>query len=108
MDACLQHPSVRQHQVAEKSWESSCKTWWENFASICVFACRSAWFSRADLGRLRRHSIAMGAAHNELQWGKLRPFCGRIFGSTTCFFFARKWRILSKFSALPWRGVIGG
>ena len=36
---------------------------------MCVFAWRLAWFSGADLGRLRRHSIAMGAAHNELQWG---------------------------------------
>ena len=73
MDACLQHPRVRQHQVGGKSWESVCKTWWESFASMCVFAWRSAWFSEADLGRLRRHSIAMGAAHNELQcqWGKL-------------------------------------
>ena len=39
----------------------------EYFASMCVFAWRSAWFSGADLGRLRRHSIAMGAAHNELK-----------------------------------------
>ena len=38
IDACLQHPSVRQHQVAGGSWESVCKTWWENFACICVFA----------------------------------------------------------------------
>ena len=71
INACLQHPSVWQHQVAGKSWESVCNTWWENFASMCVFIWRSAWLSAADLGRLRRHSIAMGAAHNELQWGKL-------------------------------------
>ena len=38
---------------------------------MCVFAWRSAWFFGADLGRLRRHSIAMGVAVNELQWGKL-------------------------------------
>ena len=36
MDACQQHPSVRQHQVARKSWESVRKTWWGNFASMCV------------------------------------------------------------------------
>ena len=71
IDACLEQPSVRQHQVGGKSWESVCKTWWENFASMCVYAWRSAWFSGADLGRLRNHSLAMGAAHNELQWGKL-------------------------------------
>ena len=31
IDACLQHPSVRQHQVPGKSWESLCKPWWESF-----------------------------------------------------------------------------
>ena len=38
IDACLQHPGVRHHQVGGKSWEPVCKTWWENFASMCVFA----------------------------------------------------------------------
>ena len=71
MDACLQHPSLRQHQVAGKSWQSVCKTWWGNFASMFEFVWRSAWFSEAYLGRLRRHSIAIGAAHNGLQWDKL-------------------------------------
>ena len=66
IDACLQHPNVRQHQVGGKSWESVWKTWWENFASMCVFPWRSAWFPGADLGRPRRHSIATGAAQNEL------------------------------------------
>ena len=67
IDACLQHPSVGRHQVGGKSWESVCKTWWEKFGSMCVYAWRYAWFSGADLGRLRNHSIAMGTAHNELQ-----------------------------------------
>ena len=71
MDACLQTPSVRQHQEPGKSSGSVCKMWWENFANMCVFPWRSAWFSGADLGRLRRHSTAMGAAHNELQWGEI-------------------------------------
>ena len=38
---------------------------------MCVFAGRSAWFSGADLGRLRRHSVAMGTAHDVLYWGKI-------------------------------------
>ena len=42
IDACLEQPSVRPHQVGGKSWESVCKTWWENFASMCVYAWRSA------------------------------------------------------------------
>ena len=78
-----------------------CNTWWENFASMCVFAWRSAWFLAADLGRLRRHSIAMGVAHNEIQWGKL------VW--THCWidhmhFFARKWRTLSKFFCFAMEG----
>ena len=101
IDACLQHPSVRQHQVAGKSWESVCNTWWENFASMCVFAWRSAWFSGADFWRLRRHSIAMGAAHNELQWGKL---LWTHLWLDHMYFFAKKWRILSKFSCFAMEG----
>ena len=66
IDPCPQQPGVRHHQVGGISWESVCKTWWENFASMCVHAWRSAWLSGADVGRLRNHSIAMGAAHNEL------------------------------------------
>ena len=66
IDACLLHPIMRQHQVARNSWEAMCKTWWENFASMCVFAWRSSWFCGAEWGRLVRHSIAMGAAHNVL------------------------------------------
>ena len=89
IDARLQHPSVKHHHVVGKSWESVCNTWWENFASMCVFA----GVPGADLGRLRRHSLAMGAAHNELQWANFR---GRIFGSTTCIFFAQNMECLVK------------
>ena len=60
---------------------------------ICLAALGTASAIDADsigavaigsMRRLGRHSIAMGAAHNELQWGN---FYGRIFGSTTCIFF---------------------
>ena len=101
IDACLEQPSVRQHQVGGKSWESVCKTWWENFASKCVYVWRSAWFSGADLGRLRKHSIAMGAAHNELQWGKL---LWTHLWIDHMYYFAKKWRILSKFSCFAMEG----
>ena len=102
MDACLQHTSVRQHQVARKSWESVCKTWWENFASMCVFAWRSACVSGADLGGLRRHSIATGAAHNELYFGKL--LWTHLCIDHMFFFFAKKLRILSQFSRFAMEG----
>ena len=101
IDACLKQPSVRQHQVGGKCWESVCKTWWENFASMCVYAWRSAWFSGADLGRLRNHSIAMGTAHNQLQWGKL--VCTYLW-IDHMYYLAKKWRILSKFSCFAMEG----
>ena len=101
IDACLQHPSVRQHQVVGGGWESVCNTWWENFANMCVFAWRSAWFSGADLGRLRRHSIAMGTAPNELQCGKLM---WTHLWIDHMYLFAKKWRILSKFSCFAMEG----
>ena len=49
IDGCLQPPSVRQHAI---SWELVCKTWSKTFASMCVFAWRSAWFSGPVRGRL--------------------------------------------------------
>ena len=102
MDACLQHPIVRQHQVAGKNWQSVCNTWRENFASMCVFAWRSASFSGADLRRLWRHRIAMGAAHNELQWGKLLWTHLRI--DHMYFFWQRSGQSCQSSAALPWLG----
>ena len=94
INAYLQHPSLRQHQVEGKSWESVCKTWWPNSTSMYVYAWRSQWFSRANLGRHRNHCIAMGTSHKELQWNKLlwtHPSIDHMY------YFAKKWRILSKF-----------
>ena len=101
IDACLQHASVRQHQLGGKSWESVCKSWWENVASMCVFAWRRALFSGADVGRLRSHSIGMGTAHNQLQWGK---FLWTHLWIDHMYCFANKWRILSKFSRFAMEG----
>ena len=103
MDARLQHPSVRQHQVGRKS-ESVRKTWWGNFASMCVYAWLSAWFSGADVERLRNHGIAMGTAHNELQWGKL---LWTHLWIANMYYFAQKWTILSKFSCFAMEEVTG-
>ena len=101
IDACLQQPSVRQHQVGGKSWELVCEKLWDTFASMCVYAWRSAWFSGADLWRLQNHSIAMSTAHNELQWGKL---LWTHLWIDHMYYFAKKWRILSKFSRLAMEG----
>ena len=101
-NGCL--PKTSQCEAASsrrKSSESVCKTWWESFASMCVFAWRSAWFSRADLGRLRNHSIAMGTAQNELQWGHL---LWMLLWIDHMYYLAKKWRILSKFSCFALEG----
>ena len=55
----------------------------------------------ADLGRLRRHSIAIGAAYNELQGGK---FLWAHLWINHMYFLAKKWRILSKFSCSAMEG----
>ena len=60
-----------------------------------------AWFSEADLGRLRNHSIAMGTAHNELHWGKL---LWKHLWIDHMYYFAKKWRFLSKFSCFAMEG----
>ena len=99
---CLQHPSVRQHQVAGGSWESVCNTWWEKVASMCVLGRRSQWFSGADLGRLRGHSIAMGTAHNELQWGEL--LWTDLWIENMYFFLQRSGESCQSSRALPWMG----
>ena len=78
-----------------------CKTWCQNFATICVYAWRSAWFSGADWGRVRNHSIAMGTAHNELRWGKL---VSTHLWIDHMYYFVKKWIILSKFSCFAMEG----
>ena len=100
IDACLQ-PQCGAASSRGKRWESVCKRWWENTASMCVYAWRSTWLSGADLGRLRNHSIAMGAAHTGLQWGK--PLCTHLW-IDHMYFFAKSWRILSKFTCFAMEG----
>ena len=71
---------------------------------FCKHVCVRLAFrmvSGADLGRLRRHSIAMGAAHYELQWGKL---LWTHLWINHMYFFAKKWRTLSKFSCFALEG----
>ena len=70
------------------------------FGSLCVFAWRSAvlW---SRLGAALSHSIAMGATHNELQWGKL---LWTHLWIDHMYFFAKKWIILSNFSCFAMEG----
>ena len=66
-------------------------------------AWRTACFTKADLERLRGHSLAMGTAHGELHWGN---FLWTHLRMDHVYFLARKWRILSKFSCFARGGGI--
>ena len=54
-----------------------------------------------DVGRLRECSIRMGNTHSVLQWPKL---LGSHLWIDRMYFFASKWRILSKFSCFAMEG----
>ena len=66
---------------------------------LCQDVC--VCMSRGDVGRLREISTRMGKAHLVLQWPKL--LWSHLWIDHT-FFFARKWRILSKFSCFAMEG----
>ena len=72
---------------------------------MCVYAWRSAWFSGADLGWVRNHSIAMGTAHNELQWGKL---LWAHLWIDHIYILQRSGVSCQSSPALPWMEVTGG
>ena len=66
------------------------------------------------VGEFCKH-VCVRLAFRMVLWSRLRAalptmsssganLCGRIFGSTTCIFFAKKWRILSKFSCFAMEG----
>ena len=99
IDACLQHLGV-----GNIKWEKTIVSWYvvgECCKHVCAFTWRLAWFSGADVGRLRRHSIAMGTAHNEPQRGKLPWTYLWIDHTYSC---AMKWRILSSFPCFAMEG----
>ena len=73
---------------------------WENLASMSVFAWRSAWFSGANLGQLRRHT------HNEVHWGNIQLTL--LWINHMYFFLQRSEQPCQTLPALPWMGVTGG
>ena len=96
-DACLQHTSVSNHQVAPKVG-SRCATRGERILQACVCSLGVPHGSREPTWGGR---IAMGIAHNELQWGKL---VWTHLWIDHMYFFANKWRILSKFACFTMEG----
>ena len=88
-------------RVGDRLWGDVCTEWWDNFAKMCVYAWQTGWLSGGDVGRLRECSIRMGKAHLPLQWPKL---LWSYLWSDHMYFFARKWRILSKYSCFAMEG----
>ena len=71
---------------------------------MCVHAWQNEWLSGGGgggIGRLNESSIRMGKDHLLLQWPKL---LWSDFWIDHMYFFARKWRILSKFSCFAMEG----
>ena len=102
---CLQEGGMNNKRVGGRLWDDVCREWWDNFAQMCVCAWQTDWLSGGEVGRLRECSIRMGKAHLVLQWPKL---LWSHLWIDHMYFFARKWRILSKFSCLPWKAATVG
>ena len=68
---------------------------------MCVYAWQTDWLSGGKVGRLRKCSICMGKVHLVLH-------CPKLLWSSLwidhMYFFAYKWRILSKFSCFAMEG----
>ena len=92
---------MHKKRVGGRLWGDDCKEWWDNFGKICVYACLTGWLFGRDVEWLRDCSIPMGKAHLVL-------LCNRVpqshFWIANMHFFARKWRILSKFSCFAMEG----
>ena len=90
-------------RFAGQIWEDVCHKWWTSFGAMCMclFAWQTRWFAGGDLKRLREYSIAMDEAHLQLHWGKL---LWSHLWIDHIYFFARQWRILSKFACVAMEG----
>ena len=99
---CLEEGGLNNKRVGGRLWDDVCRKWGDNFTVMCVYACQAEWRCGGDVGRLHECSIQMGTAHLVLQWPKLP--CSHLW-INHMYFFARKWRILSQFSCLPWKAA---
>ena len=68
---------------------------------MCEDAWQTDWLFGGEIGRLLECSKKMGKAHLVLQWLKEVWSHLRI---NHMYFFARKWRLLSKFSCCAMEG----
>ena len=68
---------------------------------MCVYARQTGWLTGEDVGRVHHCSIRMGEAHLVFVWPKL--LWSHLWINHK-FFFARKWRILSRFSCFAMDG----
>ena len=98
---CLEEGGMKNKRVGGRVCCDVSREWWDNFAEMCVYAWRTERLSRGYLGTLRECSMKMGKTHLLLRspyllWAHLY--------SNHMYFFARKWRILSKFSCFAMEG----
>ena len=98
---CLEEGGMNNKRVGGRLWGDVCRDWWDNFAQMCVYAWQTDWLFGGQVQRLRECSIRMGKAHLVLQWPK--PLWLRLW-IDHMYFFARKWRILSKISCFAMEG----
>ena len=98
---CLEEGGTNNERVGSRLWGDVCREWWDNFAQVCVYAWQTDWLSGGKVGRLRECRIRMGEAHLVLQWPEL--LLPHLW-IDHMYLFARKWRILSKFSCFAMEG----
>ena len=100
---CLEEGEKNNKRVGGRLWGDVCGEWWDNFATMCVYAWQIGWLSGGDVGKLRECSIRMGKAHLGLQWPNYKLLWSHLW-IDHMYFFARKWRTLSEFSCFAMEG----
>ena len=94
---CLKEGGTNNRRLGGRLWGYVCREWWDNFAHMCVYGWQTDWMSVGKVGRLHKCSIRMGKAHlAKLTWSP--------WWIDHMYFFARKWRSLSKFSCFAMEG----
>ena len=88
-------------QVGGRLWGAVCRELGDKFAQMGLYAWQTDSLSGGNVGRLHECSIRMGRAHLVLQRPKL---LWSHLWIDHLYFFARKWRILTKFACFAMEG----
>ena len=60
---CLAEGGMNNKRVGGRLWGHVCREWWDDFDTMCVYACQTGWLSGGDVGRLRECITPMGKTH---------------------------------------------